>query len=212
MINDIKISIVMPIYNSQLFLEDSLQSIQNQTFDDYEVLMVNDGSTDASLEIMKKYSRADSRFISYSKKNEGVSKARNYALDKAQGEYIAFLDSDDLMPKKSLEVMYRIAKEQKAQIVVGKMQEFSLAKKRIYKHTDLLSKKKIVSKYDEDLIWSMMLGNKLFLRELIEENKVRFEKVKYSEDAIFTMKCVYHSNRIAGCPEITNKYRKRFFW
>ena len=68
MINDIKISIVMPIYNSQLFLEDSLQSIQNQTFDDYEVLMVNDGSTDASLEIMKKYSRADSRFISYSKK------------------------------------------------------------------------------------------------------------------------------------------------
>ena len=212
MINDIKISIVMPIYNSQLFLEDSLQSIQNQTFDDYEVLMVNDGSTDASLEIMKKYSRADSRFISYSKKNEGVSKARNYALDKAQGEYIAFLDSDDLMPKKSLEVMYRIAKEQKAQIVVGKMQEFSLAKKRIYKHTDLLSKKKIVSKYDEDLIWSMMLGNKLFLRELIEENKVRFEKVKYSVDAIFTMKCVYHSNRIAGCPEITNKYRKRFFW
>ena len=63
MINNIKISIIMPVYNVQDYLQEALQSIQNQTFDDYEVLMVDDGSTDASLEIMKKYSELDTRFI-----------------------------------------------------------------------------------------------------------------------------------------------------
>ena len=96
----------MPVYNVQDYLEEALQSIQNQTFDDYEVLMVDDGSTDASLEIMKKYSQSDTRFISYSKENKGVSQARNYALDRAHGEYVAFLDGDDLMPKRALEAMY----------------------------------------------------------------------------------------------------------
>lgn len=129
MINNIKISIIMPVYNVQDYLEEALQSIQNQTFDDYEVLMVDDGSTDASLEIMKKYSQLDTRFISYSKENKGVSQARNYALDRAHGEYVAFLDGDDLMPKRALEAMYRTAKEHKAEIIIGKMQEFSLAKK-----------------------------------------------------------------------------------
>ena len=100
----------MPVYNVQDYLEEALQSIQNQTFDDYEVLMVDDGSTDASLEIMKKYSQLDTRFISYSKENKGVSQARNYALDRAHGEYVAFLDGDDLMPKRALEAMYRTAK------------------------------------------------------------------------------------------------------
>lgn len=210
--DEIKISIIMPVYNVQNFLEDALKSIQNQTFDDYEVIMVDDGSSDGSFEIMKRFSDSDPRFKSFSKENQGVSLTRNFALDHAKGEYIAFLDGDDLMPKKALEIMYRTAKEQKAQIVVGKMQEFSLAKKRIYKHTDALSKKKIVSKYDEDLIWSMMLGNKLFSRDLIESHGIRFEEIKYSEDAIFTMTCVYNSSVIAGCTEITNHYRKRLFW
>lgn len=212
MINNIKISIIMPVYNVQDYLEEALQSIQNQTFDDYEVLMVDDGSTDASLEIMKKYSQLDTRFISYSKENKGVSQARNYALDRAHGEYVAFLDGDDLMPKRALEAMYRTAKEHKAEIIIGKMQEFSLAKKSIYQHTKNLSVKKQIDKYDEDILWTMMLGNKLYSRNLIEENKIRFESVKFSEDAIFTMSCIFKSKMICGCSKITNQYRKRFCW
>lgn len=92
-----KVSLIVPIYNTQEYLEECICSIQAQTFSDYEVILVDDGSTDESSLICDKYSDIDQRFIVIHKENEGVSVARNVALDVASGEYIGFVDSDDTL-------------------------------------------------------------------------------------------------------------------
>ena len=90
-----KISIIIPIYNSEKFLVRCLDSILNQLYNDFEVILIDDGSKDHSLEICQRYSLLDARFKVYSKENGGVSSARNFGLSKAVGSYIVFIDSDD---------------------------------------------------------------------------------------------------------------------
>jgi glycosyltransferase involved in cell wall biosynthesis len=90
-----KISIIIPVYNAENYLEECLLSISQQTFGDFEILAINDGSTDRSLEILKKYQAKEPRLQVISQENKGVSAARNLGLDNAKGEYIAFVDADD---------------------------------------------------------------------------------------------------------------------
>lgn len=89
------ISIIVPIYNAENYLKSCLDSVLSQTFKDFEVLMVNDGSTDSSATLCQAYAERDSRFRYFEKENGGLSDARNYGLDRAQGAYITFLDADD---------------------------------------------------------------------------------------------------------------------
>ena len=90
-----KISVIMPVYNDKGFLRAMLQSLKKQTFQDFEVIIVNDGSTDGSEAIIDEFANEDSRFIKVNQKNQGVSAARNKALDMAKGEYLAFADADE---------------------------------------------------------------------------------------------------------------------
>jgi glycosyltransferase involved in cell wall biosynthesis len=89
------ISIVVPVYNSEKYLEKCLVSLINQTYKNIEIIVINDGSTDGSLDIAKQLAKRDSRVKVYSKKNGGLSSARNHGIEKASGEYIGFVDSDD---------------------------------------------------------------------------------------------------------------------
>ncbi|MBU4539358.1 MAG: glycosyltransferase family 2 protein [Weeksellaceae bacterium] len=102
-----KVSVIIPCYNQSAFLEDCLDSVFNQTFTDWECLLIDDGSTDDTEEILKRWTEKDSRFVYHRKQNEGVTKTRNYGLDIAKGEWIQFLDADDILDpnklKKSLE-------------------------------------------------------------------------------------------------------------
>ncbi|MTM83978.1 glycosyltransferase, partial [Turicibacter sanguinis] len=95
--NDIKISIIIPVYNVESYLKECLKSIQYQTFSEFEVIMINDGSSDRSGEICEKFTKADSRFKVYHITNHGVSYARNYGMEKSKGEYVLFVDSDDFL-------------------------------------------------------------------------------------------------------------------
>ena len=89
------ISVIVPIYNAELYLEQCLESIKNQTYKNFEVIMIDDGSTDKSQEICKKFSNSDKRFKLICQKNSGVSAARNKGISEATGKYIYFCDSDD---------------------------------------------------------------------------------------------------------------------
>lgn len=100
------ISIIIPIYKVEKYLKLCLDSIANQTFDDFEVLMIDDGSPDNSGEICVNYQHKDSRFRYYHKPNGGAASARNYALNLARGDYFAFIDSDDSIDSKYLEYLY----------------------------------------------------------------------------------------------------------
>ena len=100
-----KFSIIVPVFNVEKYLSSCLESILKQTYDNFEVIIVDDGSTDNSYKIIEEYSKSDKRFKKYKKKNGGVSSARNYGITKATGDYILFVDSDDTINTKLLEVL-----------------------------------------------------------------------------------------------------------
>ena len=97
------ISVIVPVYNVEKYLEECLDSIQDQTYSDIEVILVNDGSTDSSKEICKKYCKQDSRFLLINQENQGLSAARNKGVEISTGEYIVFVDSDDIIKTNYLE-------------------------------------------------------------------------------------------------------------
>ena len=98
-----KVSIIVPVYNVEKYIEDMLMSVQYQTMTDFEVIVVNDGSTDGSQRIIDSFCREDERFHSFVKANGGVASARNMGIEKASGEYVVFYDPDDIIPHDSLE-------------------------------------------------------------------------------------------------------------
>lgn len=112
-----KISVIIPMYNSETYIEQCIKSVMNQTYQDFEVLIIDDGSTDCSLKICKEFSLTDDRLKVYHQKNRGVSAARNYGLDIAAGEYVFFLDSDDAIHPFLLEEMIRQTEKFHAQMV-----------------------------------------------------------------------------------------------
>ena len=101
-----KVSIIIPVYNAEKYLNQCLESLCNQTLTDFEVVCINDGSTDSSLEILQDFASKDSRFIIIDKKNEGQGVARNIAIKQAKGEYLLCLDSDDWLETDALEKAY----------------------------------------------------------------------------------------------------------
>ena len=115
-----QVSVVVPIYNVEKFLPRCLDSVLNQTFKDFEVICVNDGSPDKSLEIANEYVKKDNRVKVFTKENGGLSDARNYGLKKATGKYIYFLDSDDFIHKNLLEICTNLAEQEKSDIVFVK--------------------------------------------------------------------------------------------
>lgn len=114
-----KISIIIPIYNSAEYITRCLDSIVNQTYKNLEIICVNDGSTDESLKILKKYKNKDNRIIIIDKKNEGVSAARNDGIKKSTGQYITFIDADDWIELDAIETLYNTLKEKNVDVVRG---------------------------------------------------------------------------------------------
>ena len=100
-------SIIIPIYNSALYVKKCIDSVKSQSFSDFEVILINDGSTDNSLEIIKQEIKDDSRFYVYTKNNSGVSSSRNLGLEKSKGDYIIFIDSDDRIEPTRLQEIYK---------------------------------------------------------------------------------------------------------
>lgn len=106
-----KISIVIPVYNVESYLDKCVKSVLEQTYTDFELFLIDDGSIDRSGEICEKYAQEDKRVRVIHQKNQGVSVARNVGIDLAEGRYITFLDSDDFVSKYYLELLYQTAKK-----------------------------------------------------------------------------------------------------
>ncbi|MFI3284691.1 MAG: glycosyltransferase family 2 protein, partial [Erysipelotrichaceae bacterium] len=119
-----KLSIVVPIYNVENYLDQCLSSIQDQTFNDFQVILINDGSTDASLNIAQSYCEKDSRFKVYTKENGGLSSARNYGLKYVLGEYLTFLDSDDYVDTEAYSLMMNKIEKESLDIVMSDIKYF----------------------------------------------------------------------------------------
>ena len=119
LLNTPEVSIIIPCYNVEKFIKDCLESVINQTFKNIEIICINDGSTDSTPEILKKYSNIDNRIIVVNQKNKGLSGARNSGINVSCGKYLMFLDSDDWIDTDYIEKMYNAIKKNDCEIAVS---------------------------------------------------------------------------------------------
>ena len=185
-----KVSVIVPIYNVEKYLEKCINSLLSQTLEDIQIILVNDGSKDNSGNIAKEYEQNNKdRVIYVEKENGGLSDARNYGLKYATGDFIAFLDSDDYIEKNAYEEMYNKAIEENADYVeCDFIWEFP-NKIRIDKQYPYKNKKEMLS-FVRVVAW-----NKLIKRQLITDNNLEFPKGLRYEDVEFTYKLIPFINK-----------------
>lgn len=203
-----KISVIVPAYNSEKFVAETLDSLVNQTLDDIEVLVVDDGSKDSTGEIVKQYCEKYSYIKYIYQENAGVSAARNKAIPLATGEYSVFLDSDDVYTPESLEGFYNAAKQTGADLVIGRLKSFGAGVSAYNEYAEKLSKKKEIDTYDYDLLWNFLIGNKCYNTKKLQQSGVLFPYLTYSEEGVFFTSFVYTGAKIVGTENSTMCYRR----
>ena len=187
-----KVSVIVPIYNVEKYLEKCINSLLSQTLEDIQIILVNDGSKDNSGNIAREYEKNNkNRIIYVEKENGGLSDARNYGLKYATGDFVAFLDSDDYIEKNAYEEMYNKAIEENADYVeCDFIWEFP-NKIRVDKQYPYKNKKEMLS-FVRVVAW-----NKLIKRQLITDNNLEFPKGLRYEDVEFTYKLIPFVNKFA---------------
>ena len=187
-----KVSVIVPIYNVEKYLEKCINSLLSQTLEDIQIILVNDGSKDNSGTIAKKYAeRNKDKVIYVEKENGGLSDARNYGLKYAIGNFVAFLDSDDYIEKNAYEEMYNKAIEENADYVECDFIWEYPNKAKIDKQYKYQNKKEMLS-FVRVVAW-----NKLIKRSLITEHNLEFPKGLRYEDVEFTYKLIPYINKFA---------------
>ena len=208
------ISVIIPVYNVELYLDKCLASVMAQSYRNLQIILVDDGSTDRSGQICDKYEGIDSRIIVIHQENRGVSSARNVALELAAGTYIVFVDSDDFLPEHSIEM--RIKNIGFADMLVGNICNISV-EGHLQKKKMLLDDRNISS---NELLWYLFnenicgyqgfLVDKLFRLSIINKNQIRFdEHIKMNEDRIFIMKYLLCSGKVQFVSDNLYYYRQR---
>ena len=193
---EIAISIIIPVYNVEKYLRECLDSLLNQTFQDFEIICVDDGSTDKSLEILQEYKRKDDRFVILQQRHSGAGSARNNGIRLAEGKYIQFLDADDYFEPTLLDEMYNHAEKFDADLTVcssrkvddeGNITESGNPNSPI--NIDLTPMEKLFCWQDfkEDIfcLFNVPAWNKLYLKELIVSNNLAFQNLTSCNDVAF---------------------------
>ncbi len=203
------ISIIIPIYNAGPYLKECLQSIHQQTYQQYEVLLVDDGSTDDSSTVCQQYAASDSRFHYFHKENGGVSSARNYGIEQARGEWISFIDADDWVRTDYLQTLASQTPPADITFFGATIVNPDSTTKLIQPHPTLVQERTAIEAAICSLRYEALgdifgwTWNKLFRAEIIRQHNIRFsEEVSFREDELFTLHyCRYvRSLRITDQP------------
>lgn len=194
----VKVSIVIAIHRFGLNLNNSLNALKNQTLKDIEILMIDAGTSDKTTQIMKSYLN-DKRFRYIRTENDSISIARNLGIEESKGKYIAFADKNVIFSKNIIENMYTTAEKQMADLCVAPMASSDIFGKHEFKSSDILLRRKVIDKYDTDLIWNGAVTNKLFLKSKITDNGLSFKPYGKAREAAFTIPYVFESNKIVAC-------------
>lgn len=201
--NQVKVSIIVPIYNVEDYLEKCLDSLTGQTLEGIEILAVNDGSTDGSLKILERYANKYSNIVVLNKENGGLSDARNYAFSYVHGEYVGFIDSDDYVDPQMYKVMYDRAIAASAEIVECNLHHTfdSYEDTEIGRH--IHDKKELIMN-GRSVVW-----NKIYKTSWLLETGVKFPKGLIYEDVNFYCKIVPFLGRIEYVDEPFVHYVQR---
>lgn len=212
-----KVSIIVPVYNVEKYLRACLDSLINQTLEDIEIICINDGSTDDSLAILQEYAIRDNRILVHSKNNEGQAIARNIGIDLANGDYIAFVDSDDFCEPRMCEELYSLAKKHDADLVECR---FFMYDETTGEKTPFLKRLDGV-KFDTPFNWNKIKTksyifnnipgpcNKLCKLSLVKEKNIRFGMSRFAEDSYFSLRIRLLAERVVHIDRAFYVYRRR---
>lgn len=213
---DVKVSVVVPIYNGEKYLKESMDCIVRQTLKEIEILCVDDGSTDGSVDIIKEYQKEDDRIVLYQNERSNAGTARNFALDRARGTYLLFWDGDDLFEERAAELLYQKMEAHQADIAVCNADHFDTLEHMYISKPQYLDKKKLpdeipfskatngkyIFNFSSQVAW-----NKMFRREFIMEHGIRFQEIPRINDHYFVSVSMVLADCITIVDEVLIHYR-----
>lgn len=219
------VSVIVPVYNSELYLSKCLESILYQTYSNLQIICINDGSNDQSGEILNLFQKNDERIEVYTTTNEGASSARNKGLEVSSGEYICFIDSDDWLDKNMIELEVNEALKNDSDLVMANVVNVYSKKtivnsvygcKRTFDETNINElRQRFVGlddgelKRPESIDWLSCLHGKLYRRDVVVEKKLRFDKnLIVGEDTLFNIQYVMSIKKANFIPFLLYYYRK----
>lgn len=218
MLKSIKISVIIPVYNTELYLKQCMDSVLGQTLKEIEVICINDGSTDNSLQILTEYKRKDDRIVILNQRNSGAAVARNKGLKIAKGIYIAFMDPDDYYPNKEvLNDLYKVACDTNALIVGGSLSldrngnicelKYETKDERVFSEEGFLE----YEKYQYDFYYQRFI----YYKKLLDENRINFPLYRRGQDIKFFVKAMIAAKKFYAINKATYCYRvgyKKINW
>lgn len=206
---DAKVSVIVPVYNVEKYIEQCIRSIMSQSYGDIEIIVVNDGSSDSSSEIIKKLSKEDQRIICIDKPNGGVSSARNAGIDIARGDYLVFVDGDDYLAEEFVEYMLGLVQEDEV--------DFAFSKDCYRRKDEIDTPKEVIELLTPVEATALLLSprvavgcwNKIYSRKLIEVNNIRFStSLFYGEGLNFITAVSQRAKKIAVSNRKIYYYRR----
>lgn len=208
------VSIIVPIYNTQKFLPRCIESIMNQTYKNIEIILIDDGSIDKSSKICDKYAKKDNRIKTFHKQNEGVSVARNFGINKAEGRFIAFVDSDDFVREDYITVLFNAMENN--DLAVSSISDIDLVQKKKFDYNeDYIEKYNFANVEDVEKFFCFQHLNwmgpcaKLFRTDIIRTNNILFPKnIKMGEDQIFVLDYMLRCKTVCYSAKLTYYYNR----
>jgi len=193
-------------------LADTLDSVANQSYKDFEVIIINDGSTDSTQDIIDEYCNKHLNFRYIYQENQGVASARNIGIELAKGEYLGFLDGDDLYPQDTLKYYNETINLSKIypDVIIGQVVQISPWRQYSQINAKKLSNQEIINPIDNKILWTVSMCNKIFSKEIVKDSNRLVPLLSYGEDVAFTLPLIYSSNLIVGCPHEVLFVKKRF--
>lgn len=215
------LSIIIPVYNSSKSIKKIASDILSQSFKDFELILVDDGSTDKTISVLRGIQSKDKRVVVMSKKNGGPSSARNAGLKRSKGTYIQFFDADDRVPKGALEAVVSSMENTQSDMVVSGWQiDLWVKNELVQGYKTITFKKQEVRGNPEDIKKHVLksigtdgrlynLWNKLFRADIIKDNYLQFnDHIRFGEDVIFALEYFQHVSQINYIPDVTYHYQE----
>lgn len=214
--NDIKVSVIMPVYNSENLIRQTVEYVRNQTLKEIEIIFVDDGSTDRTRDILEDIKKEEPRMKVLHQQNSYAGAARNYGFSKATGKYVVFWDADDIFLPEALEKMYLKIEEDNADICICPADYYDnsngkVLKNNVYIRYDMIPETTPFYRKDvEPVLFNFATNvpwNKMFKRELIIDNNLEYQQIQRANDNYFVMTAFFYANTFTYITDSVIQYR-----
>lgn len=200
-----RLSVIIPVYNGEKYIEKTLESMVTQTVENFEVIIVDDGSTDTTAEICKKYCEEYNDFFYIYQEHKGVYAARNIGIEKAKCEYLLFLDCGDVLTDESVEAIFKCSDENDADVITGRCWKHGDIEYEYDRALDIIATMPEVEKLESWLLKNSELGAKAIRKKIFDLYNIRFLDLTAHGEWLFIMQIVMKGVKISGCPQFIHE-------